>query len=101
MDTPHSDLEAIRQILADLTTRVYRIERKLHIDAPSVETRRASAVEPSIPGPFAEASSVPMQAETQVPRVPRDDSVGPSNNAARDDSFVREGRVAREDRAER
>ena len=29
MDTPHSDLEAIRQILADLTTRVYRIERKL------------------------------------------------------------------------
>ena len=32
MDTPHSDLEAIRQILADLTTRVYRIERKLQMD---------------------------------------------------------------------
>jgi uncharacterized membrane protein len=33
MDVPHSDLEAIRQILADLTGRIYRIERQLGIDA--------------------------------------------------------------------
>jgi uncharacterized membrane protein len=75
MDTPHSDLEAIRQILADLTTRVYRIERKLRMDSATVE---APAVDPSIPGPFAETSSVPMQAETQVPRVARDDNVIPA-----------------------
>ena len=39
MDTPHSDLEAIRQILADLTTRVYRIERRLQMDVQPVEAR--------------------------------------------------------------
>jgi len=33
MDTPHSDLEAIRQILADLTTRLYRIESRLDMEA--------------------------------------------------------------------
>ena len=43
MDTPDSDLEAIRQILADLTTRVYRIERRLQMDATRVE-QRPSAV---------------------------------------------------------
>jgi uncharacterized membrane protein len=36
MDTPHNDLEAMRRILADLTGRVYRIERKLGMDAESV-----------------------------------------------------------------
>src|SRR5258708_10440893 len=35
MDTSHSDLEAIRQMLAELTTRVYRIERKLGMDSES------------------------------------------------------------------
>src|ERR1043166_6609843 len=34
MDTPENDLQAIRQILAELTTRVYRIERRLQIDIP-------------------------------------------------------------------
>ena len=47
MDTSHSDLEAIRQILADLTTRVYRIERRLQIDAPSVEQRPPATAAPS------------------------------------------------------
>jgi uncharacterized membrane protein len=84
MDTPHSDLEAIRQILADLTTRVYRIERRLQMDAPSVET---PAVNPLRQVPPPETASIPMQAETQVPRV------------ARDDSFVRKDRVARDDSA--
>jgi uncharacterized membrane protein len=45
MDTPHSDVEAIRQILADLTARVYRIERKLAMDAPSVERHPSTIVE--------------------------------------------------------
>jgi uncharacterized membrane protein len=74
MDTPHSDLEAIRQILADLTTRVYRIERKLEMDATAPDMRPAAAG----PAPLttsAETSSVPMPADTQVPRVARDDRV--------------------------
>jgi uncharacterized membrane protein len=36
MGTPHNDLEAMRQILADLTGRIYRIERKLGMDVASV-----------------------------------------------------------------
>ena len=35
MDTSQNDLEAIRRLLAELTTRVYRIERKLGMDAQS------------------------------------------------------------------
>jgi uncharacterized membrane protein len=75
MDTPHSDLEAIRQILADLTTRVYRIERRLQMDSATVETR---AVDPLRQAPRPETASIPMQAETQVPRVAGDDSVAPA-----------------------
>jgi uncharacterized membrane protein len=75
MDTPHSDLEAIRQILADLTTRVYRIERRLQMDSATVET---PAVDPLRQAPPPETASIPMQAETQVPRVVRDDSVTPA-----------------------
>jgi uncharacterized membrane protein len=33
MDSSQNDLEAIRRLLAELTTRVYRIERKLDMDA--------------------------------------------------------------------
>src|SRR3984957_19663240 len=72
MDTPHSDLEAIRQILADLTTRVYRIERRLQMDVQPVAAR-PGAVEPPPPKASGETSAVPMQAETQVPRVARED----------------------------
>ena len=42
MDTSQNDLEAIRRLLADLTTRVYRIERKLGMDAQaSLDTHPA------------------------------------------------------------
>ena len=43
MDTSNSDLQAIRQMLADLTARVYRIERKLGMEAVGVETRPSAA----------------------------------------------------------
>jgi uncharacterized membrane protein len=43
MDTSHSDLEAIRKLLADLTARVYRIEHKLEMDPRSVERPPAVA----------------------------------------------------------
>src|SRR5579864_8687997 len=44
MDTSQNDLEAIRRLLAELTTRVYRIERKLGMDAQaSLDTHPAPA----------------------------------------------------------
>jgi uncharacterized membrane protein len=43
MDTSQTDLEAIRRLLAELTTRVYRIERKLGMDAQvSLDTHPAA-----------------------------------------------------------
>src|SRR5579863_8106721 len=43
MDQSQSDLQAIRQLLAELTARVYRIERKLEMDAQAApETATAS-----------------------------------------------------------
>src|ERR1700687_736003 len=59
MDTPHSDLEAIRQILADLTTRVYRIERRLQMDAAPVESRPSAANETLVSPPTAHPASTP------------------------------------------
>src|SRR5579871_363088 len=42
MDTSQNDLEAIRRLLAELTTRVYRIERKLGMEAQaSLDTHPA------------------------------------------------------------
>jgi len=53
MDTSHSDLEAVRQILAELTTRVYRIERKLGMDAESaVRAPAGTLVQSSPPKPL-------------------------------------------------
>jgi uncharacterized membrane protein len=53
MDTSHSDLEAIRQILAELTTRVYRIERKLDMDSESaVPAPGGILAQPSPPKPL-------------------------------------------------
>jgi len=50
MDTPESDLQAIRRILVDLTARVYRIERRLEMEAqPLAGPRPASPVEPTPP----------------------------------------------------
>ena len=72
MDTPQSDLEAIRQLLADLTTRVYRIERRLQMDSPAVEHRppRVGASSSALPSerPAAVASN---QVTPRVP-APRD-----------------------------
>jgi uncharacterized membrane protein len=48
MDTPHSDLEAIRRILADLTERVSRIERRLEISSHPAEPRAAAPASTSV-----------------------------------------------------
>jgi uncharacterized membrane protein len=73
MDTPHSDLEAIRQLLADLTTRVYRIERRLQMEAHPQAPPASSAAEPTLP-----SSAIPSVAQTKShpsfpppPHIPR------------------------------
>src|SRR5579871_1795833 len=49
MEPSQSDLESIRRILADLTTRVYRIERKLGIDAESLGAAPPPQSQPVVP----------------------------------------------------
>ncbi len=74
MDTSNSDLQVIRQILADLTARVYRIERRLQMDATVVEPGHAptgvpQAVKPPETLPDA-ASSLPRPPVTLSPTPP-------------------------------
>ena len=49
MDTSQNDLEAIRKILAELTSRVYRIEHQLGIEPAAVEQARATVGVPPAP----------------------------------------------------
>ena len=72
MDTSHSDLEAIRQLLADLTRRVYRIERKLGLeDGPaSHEPVKASeSVVPAASAPLPPPSVAPAPTASRLPIV--------------------------------
>ncbi len=55
MDSSQSDLEAIRRILAELTARVYRIERRLEVDAQP-------AAQPNFPPPPTVAPTPPPSA---------------------------------------
>jgi uncharacterized membrane protein len=64
MDTPRTDLEAIRQILADLTSRVYRIERQLEMGAASAEKR------PAPTGEVSSASAPPPAPQAPVVTAP-------------------------------
>jgi len=72
MDATHSDLEAMRRLLAELTGRVYRIERKLGMEAQP-------AVEPHVPAPAAPSTTPVPEAKTTVgaPLLPE---VGRSGN---------------------
>jgi uncharacterized membrane protein len=74
MDTPHSDLEALRKILAELTTRVYRIERKLQMDGPSVERPASAAASTSTLGQTRPTSSAvadkPAPVTPPLPHTP-------------------------------
>jgi len=58
MDAPQSDLEAIRHLLAELTARVYRIERRLQMDVqPPREAPRVESSVVSQPSPLVETAS--------------------------------------------
>jgi uncharacterized membrane protein len=52
MDTPQSELETIRHLLAELTARINRIERRLQMDVPpAIESRPSVAAAPPPPKP--------------------------------------------------
>jgi uncharacterized membrane protein len=68
MDTPHNDLEAMRRILADLTGRIYRIERKLGMDAESVVP--AGVAPPSPPPPPKLSVTDAMPERPAAPPIP-------------------------------
>jgi uncharacterized membrane protein len=59
MDASQYDLETIRQMLAELATRVYRIERRLQMDAqpPPELSGEPKAVPPPSPAPAAPAGA--------------------------------------------
>ena len=66
MDPSQSDLEAIRRLIAELTTRVYRIERKLELDAQSPASAPA---QPESAAPVHPTSNVGLP-EPPYPLVP-------------------------------
>jgi uncharacterized membrane protein len=69
MDTSHTDLEAIRQLLADLTRRIYRIERTLGLDDAPTSPEPVKARE-SVP-PATHLLAPPLQvAEPAQPHIP-------------------------------
>lgn len=68
MDTPQSELEAIRLLLVDLTTRVHRIERRLQMDAQL----------PPQPGP----PPVPLAPSSAIPERPTFTPVPPPRPVA-------------------
>jgi len=76
MDMSHSDLEAIRQLLADLTTRVYRIERKLQMDSLAVESRPPAV--PATPPPSATPPALSIAKPTPAPNIPLVPAVTPA-----------------------
>lgn len=76
MDSSQSDLESIRHLLAELTARVYRIERKLEMDARPGLAPQAPPAHPPAPAAVSSVPPVPAQANppaaltTPPPRPP-------------------------------
>src|SRR3954451_6237601 len=65
MDPSQTDLEAIRRTLAELTTRIYRIEQRLQIAPDAAEPRHAEA----------SISSPPSAQQPRVPLQPAPDTL--------------------------
>ena len=73
MDTSQSDLEAIRRLLADLTARVYHIERRLQMEVrpaneipPAVVSTPTQRATPDLPAPPVPAPSFKTTAPVQL-----------------------------------
>jgi len=65
MDPSQSDLEAIRLLLAELTTRIYRIERRLQMDVKPLPERL-----PTEPGVVAAPPPPPLETPPSVAQKP-------------------------------
>lgn len=61
MDVPQSELEAIRRALAELTTRVYRMEQRLQMAAPAPPSSAPARAEP------AASAGLPLSAQRPAP----------------------------------
>ncbi|HLZ40367.1 MAG TPA: DUF2339 domain-containing protein [Candidatus Sulfotelmatobacter sp.] len=78
MDSSQSDLEAVRQLLAELTARVYRIERTLGLDAgrsaaPAPRPEDTSAAPKAAPPPTIQAQAgapAPVPPRPHYPVIP-------------------------------
>jgi uncharacterized membrane protein len=75
MDPSHSDLEAIRQLLSDLTRRVYRIERSLGLQEVSVspeplKARETVSAASAAPALGTHAAPPPLQEPASEPKRP-------------------------------
>ena len=70
MDPSQSDLEAIRRILAELTTRVSHVERKLEMDGSPQPSAAAPAAQPTLPVPPIPAVPLPTPATPGPPLYP-------------------------------
>src|ERR1700719_519605 len=66
MDPSHNDLEAIRRVLAELTTRVYRIEQRIRMEPESAVQAPADVA--AMP-PLAPSSAAPAVAPPPIPQV--------------------------------
>jgi uncharacterized membrane protein len=70
MDSSQTDLEAIRRLLAELTNRVYRIERKLQMDvqpSPDLRPQPSVAAPPVPPSQTPPATALPKPTATSAP----------------------------------
>jgi uncharacterized membrane protein len=70
MDAPHSDLETIRRLLADLTTRVHNIERKLGIEDGAPPARVSSHEAPIAQQPAGSAPPAAIPHTAVTPAAP-------------------------------
>src|SRR5215831_1946230 len=70
MDPSQNDLDAIRRLIADLTNRIYRIERRLQMDVqPATQTFSETAASPP-PPPETRAAVVEKSAPTYASIAP-------------------------------
>ena len=81
MDTPQSELQAIRQLLAELTNRVYRIEQRLGIEAqpsspgPAPKAGLKESSGPTAVAPAAPSNAIPPPPIASRPVLPRPPSI--------------------------
>jgi uncharacterized membrane protein len=79
MEPSHNDVEVLRRMLADLTTRVYRIEQKLRIEPESALPAPTAVLEPP-PAPKIATSDAILEKSAQAipPRIPTRQTASPA-----------------------